>query len=150
MWREGHLKTWVIFVAAVLGSFAWCEGIHFQKVGAYVHRVIFTFCPPLLKVRRSKSDYFIASGPRSQIFSHKFTIVSNYTKFVTINNVTVVRLLNLDPSISKNEEIDSIPLKNHGLMPCYFPINCIKEGIFNVYFYVSPCLMTPKIKQIVH
>lgn len=51
-----------------------------------------------------------------------------------INNMTVVRLLNLGPGISKNEEIDSIPLKNHGLMPCCFPINYIKEGIFNVYF----------------
>lgn len=67
-----------------------------------------------------------------------------------VNNVPIVRLPNLDLSISKNEEIDSIPLENHGLMPCYFPINYIKEGIFNVYFYMSPSLMTLKIKQIVH
>lgn len=92
----------------------------------------------------------IASGPRLQIFSHKFTFVHNYTEFLMINNVLLLRLLNLDLSISKNEEIDSIPLKNHGLMPCCFPINCIKEGIFNAYFYMSPCLMTLKIKQIVH
>lgn len=76
----------------------------------------------------------MASGPRSQIFSHKFTIVSNYTNFVMINNVTIVRLLHLDPNISKNEEIDSIPLKNHGLMPCYLPINYIKEAFLMCIF----------------